>query len=402
MNAAQIRAMFEQRQNAANELRALYEGAADRDLTAEERQAEERLNGALDDLMGRIDGGLADIERSQKADEARARLEAIEARGADAGKGDEAETGDLALLRKLVNGEVRAVDFGFERRDLTKGTATAGGHTVPSTLFGQLYVPMREFATVMRDGNARILTTAGGEDIPMPVVSSFPAAALIAEGGTITESDPAFAQVTLKAYKFAHMTQVSSELEQDSIVDLQSLLADLGGQALGRGMGGYFITGTGSSQPKGITGTTNANNKTAAGATAITAAELMDVQHGVATPYRANARWVMKDSTVKYIRKLTDSDGQFLWAAGLQVGTPDTLLGSPVTPDDGMAAIATGAISVVYGDFRAGYVVRLAGGVRIERSTEYAFNTDLVSYRFIVRADGNIIDNSAIVKLTQA
>jgi len=402
MNAAQIRAMFEQRQNAATELRALYEAAADRDLTAEERQTEERLNGALDDLMGRIDGGLAEIERSQKADEARARLEAIEARGAEAGNADDAETGDLALLRKLVKGEIRSADFGFERRDLVKGTASAGGNVVPSSLFGQLYVPMREFATVMRDGNARILTTSSGEDIPMPVVSSFPSAALIAEGGTISESDPAFAQVTLKAYKFGHITQVSAELEQDSIVDLQSLLADLGGQALGRGMGGYFITGTGSSQPKGITGTTNANNKTTAGATAITAAELMDVQHGIATPYRAGAKWVMKDSTVKYIRKLTDTTGQFIWQSGLTAGAPDMLLGSPITPDDNMAAIATTAITAVYGDFARGYVVRLAGGVRIERSVDFAFNTDLVTYRFLVRADGNIIDNNAIVKMTQA
>lgn len=402
MTPAQIRALFEARQNAATELRSLYDNAADRELTADETATEVRLNAALDDYQTRIDGGLAQLEADARADETRSRLEAIEARSADKAGSDDVETGDLAKLRKLVAGEARSMDFEWEERDLVKGTASAGGNTVPTTLFGQLYVPMREFATVMADGGARILTTGSGEDMPFPVVSSFPAAALIAEGGTIGESDAAFGQVVLKAYKFGHMTQVSSELEQDSIVNLQAFLADVGGQALGRGMGAYFVTGTGSSQPKGITTTTNANNKTAASATAITADELMDVQHGIPSPYRPYAAWIMKDSTVKAVRKLKDSQGRYLWEASLQAGAPDTLLGSPVKPDDNMAAIATGAVTVVYGDFSHGYLVRIVGGVRIERSVDYAFNTDLVSYRFLVRADGNIIDNTAICKLTQA
>ncbi len=401
MTPAQIRALFEARQNAATELRSLYDAAADRDLTGDEKAVEERLNHALTDYAARIDGGLQALENDAKDTETRARLEAIEARSADKADDEEVETGDLAKLRKLVSGETRSIDFEWEQRDLTKGTATAGGHIVPTSLFGQLYVPLRQFATVMRDGAARVITTGSGEDIPFPVVSSFPAAALIAEGGTIGESDAAFGQVVLKAYKFGHMTQVSAELEQDSIVNLQAFLADVGGQALGRGMGAYFITGTGTNQPKGITTTTNANNKVAASATAITADELMDVQHGIATPYRSGAQWVLKDSTVKAVRKLKDTTGQYLWQAGLTAGAPDTLLGSPVTPDDNMAAIATGAVTVVYGNFAAGYLVRVIGGVRIERSEHFAFNTDLVSYRFLVRADGNIIDNSAICKLTQ-
>lgn len=401
MTPAQIRALFEARQNAATELRSLYDGAADRDLTADEQATEVRLNAALDDYATRIDGGLGQLEADAKADETRSRLEAIEARSADKAT-DDVETGDLAKLRKLVAGEVRGMDFDWEERDLVKGTASAGGNTVPTTLFGQLYVPMREFATVMADGGARILTTSSGEDMPFPVVSSFPAAVLVAEGGAIGESDAAFGQVVLKSYKFGQMTQVSSELEQDSIVNLQAFLADVGGQALGRGLGAYLITGTGTNQPKGITTTTNANNKVAASATAITADELMDVQHGIPSPYRPFAAWIMKDSTVKAVRKLKDSQGRYLLEASLQAGAPDTLLGSPVKVDDNMAAIATGAITVVYGDLQHGYLVRLVGGVRIERSSQFAFNTDLITYRFLVRADGNIIDNTAIVKLTQA
>ncbi len=39
--------------------------------------------------------------------------------------------------------------------------------------------------------------------------------------------------------------------------------------------------------------------------------------------------WVLNDSTIKAIRKLKDSNGQYLWQPSLTAGTPDTILGRP-------------------------------------------------------------------------
>jgi hypothetical protein len=51
----------------------------------------------------------------------------------------------------------------------------------------------------------------------------------------------------------------------------------------------------------------------------------------------------------------------------------------------------------VFGDFSR-YFVRLVGGIRFERSDEYAFNADLITYRALLRGDGALMDTTGAVK----
>jgi HK97 family phage major capsid protein len=110
----------------------------------------------------------------------------------------------------------------------------------------------------------------------------------------------------------------------------------------------------------------------------------------------------MRDSTAAVIRKIKDSSGgagvgNYLWVPGL-AGAPDTILGKPVVIEPNIAAVATSAKSVVFGDMSA-YFVRIAGGVRFERSDEFAFQNDLVTFRAILRGDGILADQSGAVKV---
>jgi HK97 family phage major capsid protein len=63
-----------------------------------------------------------------------------------------------------------------------------------------------------------------------------------------------------------------------------------------------------------------------------------------------------------------------------------------------MAAVALSAKSVAFGDLSA-YFVRIAGGVRFERSDDYAFGNDQIAFRAIIRADGELADQTGSVKL---
>ena len=237
----------------------------------------------------------------------------------------------------------------------------------------------------------------------IPTVTSYSSGALVAEGGTIGESDPAFGQSTLSTYKYAAITDVSSELAADNGVgnfNVLNFVADQGGAAVGRALSNSWSTGTGSSQPQGFINCTA--GKTAASATAITANELIDLQHSVTAPYRQGAAWAMNDSTVKAVRKLVDSNGQYVWQTGLRVGAPDELLGHPVHADTNMDAIATGKKTIVFGNFERGYFARIAGGVRVESTNADKWTTDLISVRFIVRGGGVIVDTNALRHLVQA
>jgi HK97 family phage major capsid protein len=71
------------------------------------------------------------------------------------------------------------------------------------------------------------------------------------------------------------------------------------------------------------------------------------------------------------------------------------LLGRPVVIDPNVAAPGANAKSVVFGDFSA-YYIRDVRGVRFERSDDFTFANDLVSFRAILRTDGDLVDESAV------
>jgi HK97 family phage major capsid protein len=60
-----------------------------------------------------------------------------------------------------------------------------------------------------------------------------------------------------------------------------------------------------------------------------------------------------------------------------------------------MAAIGTGAKSVLFGHMPS-YKVRVAGGIQVATSTDYAFNTDTITYRVMLRVDGDLTHASHI------
>jgi HK97 family phage major capsid protein len=384
-----VEALFTERRHAVEEMQALLADTDGRDLSGEETQKMERLDAAIDGLDSRINSIIDRVERDKKADEARAKFEALRPTAAPA---VETASGDADTLRALAKGEIRGAEF----RALYAGGA-AGASVVPTSFYSTLVEYFTENSGILAMGPT-VLNTDSGENLQIPKQTTYSTASLVSETSAISASEPSFGRVTLGAYKFAHLIQVSSELLSDSGVDIIDFLARQSGVALANGAGAYFATGSGSGQPAGIA--TGATSVAAAGSAAITADDIIDLYHSPATAYRANGAFLMKDSTLKAVRKLKEggSSGQYLWQPGLAAGQPDTLLGRPVYTDPNIAAIGTGNRIVVFGDPRA-FFVRIAGGVQVSRSDDYAFNTDLVTWRFVLRADSAVVDANGLYVL---
>jgi HK97 family phage major capsid protein len=66
-----------------------------------------------------------------------------------------------------------------------------------------------------------------------------------------------------------------------------------------------------------------------------------------------------------------------------------------------MASTGTGAKSVLFGDLKS-YFVRQVGGIRLDRSDDFAFNTDLITFRATMRLDGNLPQTSHVKRFTGA
>lgn len=375
-------ALFDGYRRAWEEAKALHDSVEGRDFSAEEQEKWDRLNAD----MTRFDEL---IQREKGVAEAQAAAAEFDGKYGEAAPVGE-KNSDEDVLRAMLRGETRAHEF----RDVT---VAGDSGLIPTGFYPRLTEYLQENAAIVGAG-ATVLRTAGGEAMTVPRITAHPSAAIVTEGGTIGESDPTTGSVTLDAYKYAFITQVSSEFLADQGVDIVGYLARQGGVALGNGAGAHFVTGTGTGQPNGIVTAASTGKTGATGNVGVPQAdELIDLQHSVIAPYRSKAgtAFVMSDTTLAAVRKLKDSNGAFIWQPSAQLGAPSILLGDRVVIDPNVADAALSAKSVIYGDL-ASYFVRFAGALRVERSDDFAFNADLASWRFIMRADGDLVDANGL------
>jgi HK97 family phage major capsid protein len=437
-----IQRLHESRLKAAEEHKALVEEVEARGggWTAEDDGRKAKIDLELDSLKGRIDSLIDQQELNASLEEQRAKFETMIRPEGDVVQDEEhAEDRFRKFLRAGLPGyedehAPKRVDVAItpeikryvhaarragrsvadlELHDLLKGTTTAGGFTVPTSFAARLYEHLVERAAV-RQTRAEVLTTSSGENIQVPKTTSHGAdATIVGEAAPLPEADPAFGQVTLGAFKYAKLVQVSSELAQDTAIDLLGYVARAAGLALGQGSGAHFVTGTGTAggggaQPEGVmtnitAGKTMPTGNTAGFTTAGTAADsLFDLIHSVVSGYRQRGEWLMNDTTLAAARKIRDTTNQYLWAPGLSAGVPDSLLSYPVVTDPNVAPFGVSAKVAAFGDFSLYYTIRDVDSVRFERSDEFAFANDLITFRAIIRTDGRVIDTNAVKSLVSS
>jgi len=397
------------RKNVYTEAKALANKAAteNRAFDHAEENAWHRLNADLDALDERI-GEIA--EQEQRAEGAAQYFRDLSARPVEHGRmpmSTEDADLDKAFRSAILAKNPAPIDIpvtsrsyyqpGLEQRDLLKTTAT---QAIPTSTYDQIVSHMVENSAVMRAG-ATVIQTPTGEDLLVPKSSAFSSSALTGEGAAITESDPTLAAITLRSYKFATFFQISSELARDSNSDLLNFLTRQAGESLALAYGEKLINGSGSGEPTGaltsattgVTGPTGTATSLGTQGTAGEGTDLLFGLHGsLAEPYAIapSRAWLLRTASLTTIRQLKDSTGQPVLPADAT-----GFLNAPFLVDPFVPAMAANAESIVYGDWSR-YFVRIAEGLRFERSDDFGFQNDLVSFRAIIRLDGALVDASAL------
>jgi HK97 family phage major capsid protein len=389
--------------------------AENRDLTAEERQQFESMMADVDSLAVEIEKS----ERKEKVELLEAEQRSIQPRKTNPSLPPQTADEYRAALRNwclLGTGkedssadmQFRMANHGFTNaslvyvRALSKGTATAGGHTVPLGFVNELEKKLKWYAPIRNV--VRVIKTETGQDLDYPRVDDTANnAGIVAEAGTLINSpDPTFDKITFKAYKYSSpIIKVSAELLADSAFDIEAELADLLTQRIARGQEAHFVAGDNSSKPQGLT-TGATSGAQLAGGNAFTGDKLIDLFHSVDIAYRQNGAWLMHDLTLAAIRKVKDTTNQYLWQPGLTAGAPDTLLGKPVYVSNSFAEYAgsegTNKPLVLFGDFNK-YVVRdVTGAVTLQRLNELYAATNEIGFVLHTRADGRYAGHSGCVK----
>ena len=270
---------------------------------------------------------------------------------------------------------------------LEEGVDANGGYLCPEEFERQIITGLDEF-NVMRK-LCKIITTDNERKIPVAATHSV--ANWTAENAAYTESDPTFNQKNIDAYKLTDLVKVSVELLDDSMFDLEDYIAKEFARAFGIAEETAFCVGTGSGQPTGLFTANGADvGVTAAGATAITADELISLVYALKSPYRKNAKFLMNDATVAAIRKLKDGNGNYLWQPALTAGQPDKLMGYELYTSPYVPTLAAGAYTVAFGDFGS-YWIADRKGRTVQRLNELYSTNGQVGFVATERVDGKII-----------
>ena len=119
--------------------------------------------------------------------------------------------------------------------------------------------------------------------------------------------------------------------------------------------------------------------------------DLVDLTHSVDPAYRAGAKFMMNDSSLKVVRKLKDSQNRPLWEPSVQAGVPDSLLGFPVVTNQDVATMAANAKSILFGRLDK-YKTRIVKDVTILRLVERFAENLQVAFLLFMRADGALLD----------
>jgi len=375
-----IKRQAEERARVWEQAKSLLDTAAaeSRDLTGEETATYERLNKELDERGAVIESMKADLEREARVAEMRLPEPKAEAR--------KVET-DADMIRRLITGEQRTVRF--ERRDLVTNVSGDGPEVVPQGFYDVLQRKLEFAGPMTMEEAVTVLRTESGNDIKVPVESSRSAATATAEAAVFGETDPQFTTLTLRSWKYGGLVQISSELLNESGVDLIGYITDQFAVALGTAVNYALTLGTGTVEPAGIVPGSGLGKTGGTGvAYAFTFGDLVDLAHSVDSAYarRPKAGWMMNRATLGRVRRLQDGAGNFIYA--VNATGPDDLLGYPVFENPDMASVGSATKSILFGDLGA-YHTRIVGsGIEVARSDDYAFANDLVTFRASIRLDG--------------
>lgn len=176
-----------------------------------------------------------------------------------------------------------------------------------------------------------------------------------AEGSAFTDGSPSTGGPSVTAAALTAYVIGSYEIFEDS--GLQAQLGGLISDSFDVAEAAAFISGSGSTAPKGIvtaisaTAGSTVTATTRGSFTSASAVDLYAVVNAVPVRFEDTSTWVANKATYNTIRQMDTTGGGLFWAP-LGPGTPTQLLGSPnVSAQDMSAATTSGTVLAILGDF---------------------------------------------------
>lgn len=277
------------------------------------------------------------------------------------------------------------------KRDLTVGTATAGGHTVETELGGLIDI-LRNRSVINQVG-ATMMTGLEG-NVAFPRQTGASTAYWVAEGGAPTESQQAFDQVPLTPKTLGAYTEYTRQLLLQSSIDVESFVRNDLASVLALEIDRAAMYGSGASnQPTGISQQTGINAPTSFAAANPTFAEVVAMETALAVDNAdaGSLAYVCKPDMRGYFKSTEkfSSTGATIWEPGNTLNGYSAAVSNQVVAGDLFFGNWSDLMIGMWGglDLMVNpYALDTSGGVRIvalqsmdiavRRPVSFAFNND--------------------------
>lgn len=286
-----------------------------------------------------------------------------------------------AFLKLVRKGDARLSEM--ELKTLQVSDDSQGGFLVPTDTSGRIIQkifdtsPMRQYASIATISTDALEGAVDVDECEAGYVGEMQARA--------TTGNPTIGKWSIPVHELYAKPRTTQKVLDDAAFDLEGWLVKKIGEKLGRLENREFVNG--STKIRGFLSydvvTTLAGDDytakrkiqyTKTGAAGAFAAApnggdvLIDMQQMLKDQYRARAAWAMNRFAVGEARKLKDSQGRYLWAPGIEVGKPSTLLGLPIAEFNDMPAIAANSLSIALADWAEAYQIVDRQGITILRN----------------------------------
>jgi HK97 family phage major capsid protein len=249
-------------------------------------------------------------------------------------------------------------DFGWQTRTVSTAagaTFGAGSNIVPEDYRGDRFIDALISTSILGQVGATVLNGLSG-NVAIPKISTSTAAAFIAEGGSVGNNEPDFAQVTMTPKLLANKVAVTRELMIQSDPSVEQLIRNNMVRIFSAKIDNVALKGGGANEPTGILGTSGIGDVSSGGTSGnanLTYGNVVDIMTEVSqdNALLGNLRWVTHPAVVgKLMQTLVaaSTDSRMIMSG------PDSLMGYPVVQTT--QAPSSSPYSLIFGNFSDLYI----------------------------------------------
>ena len=386
----------------AQELQAKFD--AFKEKNDKRLEAVEQEKGKLAGEVETLNGKLSELDELKSALEEELKQVKRPAGGPQSKAASEHKTAFIGFMRKGKDDGLREL----ERKALQVGVVDDGGYAVPEELDRTILNLLKD-EVVMRQEATTI--TVGGANYKKLVNLGGTASGWVGETDARPETDASkLGQIEPFMGEIYGNPQATQTMLDDAFFNVEDWINSELAIEFAEQEEIAFTSGNGTKKPKGFLAyaSTLDPDKTRAfgtlqhilsgAAAGVTADAIIKLVYTLRKVHRNGAKFMMNNNSLFAIRILKDSEGNYLWRPGLELGQPSSLAGYGVAENEQMPDIAADAKAIAFGNFKRGYTIVDRIGTRILRDpyTKKPF----VGFYTTKRTGGMLVDSQAI-KLLQ-